>query len=100
VILAGAWAEFVLPALLIIGLFTRFAAIGMVGFVIVMTLTDLFGHGVINDAATLGAWCDGNPGSVILYQRLLWIVLLLIPFFQGAGPISVDALLKRRLEVS
>ena len=100
IILAGTWAEFILPVLVIIGLFTRFAAIGMVGFILVMTLTDLFGHNVISDPATLGAWFDGNPGSVILDQRLLWIVLLLVPFFNGGGPLSVDALLKRRFEVS
>ena len=45
VVAAGTAAEFVLPALLIVGLLTRLAALGMIGFVAVQTLTDLFGHG-------------------------------------------------------
>ncbi len=69
VILAGTWAEFVLPALILLGLFTRLAALGMIGFVIVQTLTDLYGHGVLSEPATVGAWFDGAPGSVILDQR-------------------------------
>lgn len=99
VILAGTWAEFVLPALILIGLFTRFAALGMVGFVVVQTLTDLFGHNLINDAKALGAWFDGAPDSLILDQRALWIVLLLVLVFRGAGPLSLDQLIKRWLNV-
>ena len=45
VVVAGTSAEFLLPALLLIGLCTRLAALGMLGFVAVQTLTDLFGHG-------------------------------------------------------
>jgi len=41
VVLAGTWAEFILPILIIIGLFTRLAALGMVGFIAVQTATDL-----------------------------------------------------------
>jgi len=37
VVLFGTWAEFILPVLLLIGLFTRLAALGMVGFVAVQT---------------------------------------------------------------
>jgi putative oxidoreductase len=99
VILAGTWAEFVLPVLLIVGLFTRFAALGMIGFVVVQTLTDLFGHNLINDEKALGAWFDGDPGSLIMDQRLLWIMLLAILLFRGAGPLSADDLLKRRLQI-
>ena len=100
VILAGTWAELVLPVLIIIGLFTRLAAIGMVGFVFVQTLTDLFGHNAINDSKTLGAWFDGAPDSIIMDQRALWIMLLLIIVFRGAGVISLDELIKRRLRVA
>ena len=45
IVVAGTVAEFILPILIAIGLFTRLAALGMIGFVIVQTLTDLFGHG-------------------------------------------------------
>ncbi len=99
VILAGTWAEFILPALIIIGFFTRFAALGMVGFVIVQTLTDLLGHNLIDDPKTLGAWFDGAPDSIIMDQRALWIMLLLVLVFRGAGPLSIDQLFKRWLNV-
>lgn len=99
VILSGTWAEFVLPALILLGLFTRFAALGMVGFVVVQTLTDLFGHNLIDDPKAVGAWFDGAPDSLILDQRALWIVLLLVLVFRGAGPLSVDQLFKRWLNI-
>jgi putative oxidoreductase len=35
VVVAGTLAEFILPLLIVIGLFTRLAAFGMIGFVIV-----------------------------------------------------------------
>ena len=38
VVLAGTWAEFILPILLVLGLFTRLAALGMIGFIIVQSL--------------------------------------------------------------
>ncbi len=88
-----------LPALIVLGLFTRIAALGMVVFVIVQTLTDLYGHGLIADATALGAWFDGDPTALILDQRALWVMLLLIPVFRGGGPVSLDALIKRRLRV-
>jgi putative oxidoreductase len=44
VIMAGTYAEFVLPALLIIGLATRPAAVAMAGFIVVQSLTDVIGH--------------------------------------------------------
>ena len=96
VTLAGTWTEFLLPIAIVIGLFTRLAAIGMIGFVVVQSLTDLFGHGGINDPATLGAWFDGAPDGVILDQRMLWIFLLLVLVFKGAGPLSLDRLLVGR----
>jgi putative oxidoreductase len=68
----------------------------MIGFVVVQSLTDLFGHGGINDPATLGAWFDGAPDGVILDQRMLWIFLLLVLVFKGAGPLSLDRLLVGR----
>ena len=33
VVLVGTWAEFILPALIVLGLVTRFAALGMIGFI-------------------------------------------------------------------
>ena len=95
VVLAGTWAEFLLPFLIVIGLLTRLSALGMIGFVILQTLTDLYGHGAIEEASTLGAWFDKAPDAVILDQRALWVFLLLVLVVKGAGPLSVDRLLLR-----
>lgn len=95
VIIGATLAEYLLPLLILIGLFTRLAALGMIGFVIVQSLTDLYGHGLIADPATTGAWFDSLSNGLILDQRLMWIAMLLILVVKGAGPLSVDrALLK------
>lgn len=94
VVVAGTAAEFILPLLIILGLFTRLAALGMIGFVIVQTLTDLYGHGGIQHAETLGAWFDRLPDGIILDQRAFWMLALTTLVIKGAGPISVDALLR------
>jgi putative oxidoreductase len=86
--LAGAWAEVLLPLLLVLGLFTRPAALAMIGFVVVQSLTDVFGH--MADAATVGAWFDRASDSLILDQRALWGLLLAVLVLKGAGPISLD----------
>lgn len=85
---AGTIAEFVLPFLIIVGLMTRLAAVGMIGFVIVQSIVDVQGHGI--SGQSLGGWFDGPSGSVIMDQRLLWVLLLMILFVKGAGPISLD----------
>ena len=96
IMLSGTWAEFILPALIVIGFFTRFAAIGMVGFLAVMTYVDLFGHGGISDPAVLGAWFDADTTGIVMDQRIYWVFLLMYLFFRGAGPLSVDRLFTRR----
>lgn len=97
VVLAGTWAEFILPLLIVLGLVTRLAALGMIGFVIVQSLTDLFGHGGIAYPETLGAWFDRAPDGVILDQRAFWVFLLLLLVVKGAGALSLDRLLARRV---
>ncbi|WP_319826297.1 DoxX family membrane protein [Thalassovita sp.] len=94
VVVAGMWAEFLLPLLIVLGLFTRLAALGMIGFVAVQSLTDLYGHGGIDHAATLGVWFDRLPDGVILDQRAFWMLALVTLVIKGAGPISVDAILR------
>ncbi|MFM7446574.1 MAG: DoxX family membrane protein, partial [Tabrizicola sp.] len=88
VALAGANAELILPALIVLGLFTRAAALGMVGFVLVQSLTDIFGHGV-----GAGAWFDRASDGVILDQRAFWILLLAVLISKGPGPLSADRIL-------
>ena len=87
VIFLGTVAEFVLPVLIAVGLFTRLAALGMIGFILVQTTVDVTGHG-----AALGAWLDNAPQ--LIDQRTLWIFLFLVLLFKGAGPLSLDRLLK------
>ncbi|WP_227447511.1 DoxX family membrane protein [Cognatishimia sp. F0-27] len=93
VVVAGTWAEFLLPLLIVIGLATRLAALGMIGFVVVQSLTDLYGHGGIEHSETLGAWFDRIPDSVILDQRAFWMLTLVTLVIKGAGVLSVDQLL-------
>ncbi len=97
VVLGGTWAEFLLPLLLILGLFTRMAAVGMVGFIIVQSLTDIIGHKA--DANTVGSWFDSVPDALILDQRAFWIMLLAVLILKGAGPFSIDRLLLRTPQV-
>ncbi len=93
VAIAGTWAELVLPILIVLGLFTRFAALGMIGFIIVQSLTDIRGHGV--GGGDLGRWFDAAPGALIVDQRSLWVCILLTLVFSGAGPLSLDRMLAR-----
>lgn len=88
VALAGAWAEFALPVLIVAGLLTRLAALGMAGFVVVQSLTDIRGHG-----AAAGAWFDRASDALILDQRAFWMLLLAALILKGAGPFSADRLL-------
>jgi putative oxidoreductase len=90
VVLAGSWAEYALPVLIVLGLFTRLAALGMVGFVLVQSLTDIHGHG-----AAAGAWFDRASDALILDQRAFWMLLFLVLIVKGGGPVSADRLLLR-----
>ena len=89
VVLAGTYAEFLLPFLIVIGLLTRLSALGMIGFIVVQSLTDIWGHGA--DATTIGRWFDRASDALILDQRALWCLPLVVLIAQGAGPVSVDA---------
>ncbi|MFU8882938.1 MAG: DoxX family membrane protein [Rhodobacterales bacterium] len=95
VVLAGTWAEFILPLLIVLGLLTRLAALGMIGFVIVQTLTDLIGHGAWAHPQTVGAWFDRIPDSLIMDQRALWLLVLVVLVIKGAGALSLDRVLRR-----
>ncbi len=89
IVIAGTLAEIVLPILIVIGLFTRLAALGMIGFVVVQTIVDIAFHG-----SPLGSWFN-NQASELLDQRMLWIFPLLLLVVKGAGSFSIDALLQR-----
>lgn len=95
---AGLWAEFLLPLLIVLGLLTRLAALGMAGFIIIQSLTDVFGHGIGGD--DLGRWLDAASGALIADQRALWLLLLAILVLKGAGPVSLDRLLFQRADAA
>lgn len=86
VIFLGTVAEYVLPVLIVVGLFTRLAALAMIGFIVVQTAVDVTGHG-----AALGALFNNAPE--LIDQRTLWVFLMLILVAKGPGPISVDQIL-------
>ena len=100
VVIAGTYAEFILPPLIAIGLLARPAALGMIGFVVVQSLTDLYGHGGIAHAETLGAWFDRASDSAILDQRAYWMLALITIAIKGAGALSVDQLIAKRAQIS
>lgn len=87
VVIAGTWAEFILPVMIVLGVLTRLAAFGMIGFVIVQSLTDIYGHAATD---ALGGWFDRFPDAIIMDQRSLWVFLLLVLVIKGAGPFSFD----------
>lgn len=70
---AATYAEHILPILLVLGLFTRFSALGL----IVMTLV-----------IQLFVLPDGWP------THLLWMAPLLVIVRFGAGPVGLDRVLK------
>ncbi|TVR82098.1 MAG: DoxX family protein [Rhodospirillales bacterium] len=93
VVALGTYAEFLLPVLIVAGLFTRIAALGMIVFVVVQSYVDIAFHGV--DAKTVGSLFDRFPDSAIMDQRTLWLFLLSVLVVKGAGAVSVDGLLRR-----
>jgi putative oxidoreductase len=90
---AGTWGEFLLPILLVIGLFTRFAALGMIVFVIVQSYVDITYHGLT--AEFIGSWFDRFQDAIIYDQRTLWVFPLIYLVLKGPGLLSVDALFGR-----
>ncbi len=93
IVYAGTYAEFILPVLVVIGLFTRLASLGMLGFIMVMTYVDIALHNI--DAATIGHFFDRIQDSAISDQRLLWILPLIYLVLKGPGLISIDTLIGR-----
>jgi putative oxidoreductase len=91
---AGSYAEVILPILVVMGLFTRLASIGMIVFVLVQSFVDIAFH--MADAATIGAWFDNLSSAVIMDQRTLWVFLLLYLLLKGPGLVLVDHILRSR----
>ena len=93
IVFAGTYAEFILPILVVIGLFSRLAALGMIGFIAVQSYVDVTLHGL--DEKSVGALFDRFPDAIIADQRMLWLFPLAYVVLRGPGLVSVDALLGR-----
>ncbi len=89
IVMVGTYGEIILPLLIILGLFTRLAAAGMLGFIVVMTVVDVVGHGVV-----IGGIFD-RQSTEILDQRMFWGFLLITLMMTGGGKISLDGLIER-----
>ncbi len=90
IVVAGTWGEILLPIMIILGLWTRLASIGMICFIAVMSYVDICAHGV-----AAGALFDGDPAGMILDQRLYWGLALLILLCHGGGKLSLDQVLNK-----
>ena len=91
IVILGTLAEFALPVLIAIGLFTRWRALGLIGFIAVQTFVDLTFHG-----AAPGMLLDNQPTD-LLDHRLLWMFPLLVLAVRGPGRVSLDAWLRHRV---
>jgi putative oxidoreductase len=89
-VVMGTYGEFILPLLVVLGLFARIAALGMIAFIGVQTLVDVTVHQV--GPETIGALFDRFPDGVIMDQRLLWVFPLVCVVLKGAGAVSLDRL--------
>lgn len=96
IVFLGTYTEFILPVILLIGLFTRAASVAMIGFIVVLSFVDIQFHGL--EAASIGALFDRFPNGIVADQRLLWLFPLVYLALKGPGPISVDALLAKRFK--
>jgi len=90
VVFFGTYMEIILPCLIIIGLLTRAAALGMIGYMFVQTYVDINFHGI--DEKTLGAMFDRFPDALVADQRLLWVFVMVVLVIKGGGYLSLDRL--------
>ena len=89
----GAYAEFLIPLMILLGLFTRLSSLAMIGFIVVMTVVDILFHGL--DAKSIGLPFDRIQDAIVSDQRLLWVLPLVYLALNGGGSLSADSLLAR-----
>lgn len=94
IVMVGTLGELVLPILVVVGLFGRIAAAGMIVFVIVQSYVDVAYLGL--EGKYVGSMFDRFPDAIIFDQRMLWIFVLGIIVVNGPGKLSLDHLLARR----
>lgn len=90
IVFLGTYTEFILPVLILLGLFTRLSSVAFLFFIAVLTYVDITQHGV--DAKTIGGFFDRIHNSEISDQRLLWSFPLLYLMLRGPGVFSLDYL--------
>lgn len=78
----GTAGELLLPALLLVGLFSRFAAVGL----FIVNLVALYSYPFL--------WTP--QGSAGFNQHLYWGVMMIVLMAHGPGKISIDWLLNRK----
>jgi putative oxidoreductase len=78
----GTCGELLLPPLLALGLGARFAALGL---------------SFVNLVAVISFWHVLRDNEAALNSHLYWALLLLVTLCHGAGGLSLDALVRRRL---
>jgi len=86
------YAELILPILLVIGLFTRPAALGLFILNAVAANAFLQAEYHTNVAGTTLKWLE-HPGD---WQHVLWGVMLAVIFTFGPGALSLDKLISNR----
>jgi len=77
----GAFGELVFPVFLVLGLWTRLAALGL---------------GFVNVVAVVSYWHVLSTAAPALAQHVFWGTLLLVTLFHGPGRLSLDHLLATR----
>ena len=91
---AGTYAEFILPILVVIGLFGRLSALGMIGFIVVQSYVDVAFHGVEGRGCRqLGSIGSRTRSSLI--NGCCGRSRSSTSFSKGPACLSVDALLGR-----
>ncbi len=94
IVFLGTYTEFILPVLILIGLFTRAASVAMIGFIVVLSFVDIQFHGL--EPKSVGALFDRFPDAIIADQRLFWLFPLAYLAVKGGGAISLDTLLAKK----
>ena len=79
--IGGTFGELLFPVLLVLGLGTRFAALGL---------------SLVNVMAVVSYWHVLKDLEPALAMHVTWAILLLVPLFHGPGKISLDAWIWRR----
>lgn len=77
----GTFGELVFPVFLVLGLGTRFAALGLT---------------FVNLMAVVSYWQFLSTAEAALAQHVFWGTLLIVTLFHGGGRISLDHVLARR----